>query len=79
MFKFLLAMILFIFIICMILEFFVFLFDVKKWHDAEERINIVPSASVAEPAEHEGSEVSESESDDRQRDSSTISFSWRES
>lgn len=79
MFKFLLAMILIIFIICMILEFFVFLFDVKKWHDAEERINIVSSTSVAESAEHEESEVSESESDDRQRDSSTISFSWRES
>lgn len=77
MFKFLLAMILFIFIICMILEFFVFLFDVKKWHDAEERINIVPSA--VEASEHKESEVSESESDDRQRDSSTISFSWRES
>lgn len=79
MFKFLLAMILIIFIICMILEFFVFLFDVKKWHDAEKRINIVPSASVAESSEHEESEVSESEPDDRQRDSSTISFSWRES
>ena len=77
MFKFLLAMILFIFIICMILEFFVFLFDVKKWHDAEERINIVPSA--VEAAEHKESEVNENESDDRQRDSSTISFSWRES
>lgn len=77
MFKFLLAMILFIFIICMILEFFVFLFDVKKWHDAEERINIVPSA--VEASEHKESEVCESESDDRQRDSSTISFSWRES
>lgn len=77
MFKFLLAMILFIFIICMILEFFVFLFDVKKWHDAEERINIIPSA--VEASEHEESEVTENESDDRQHDSSTISFSWRES
>ena len=79
MFKFLLAIILFIFIICMILEFFVFLFDVKKWHDAEERINIVPSASVAEASDHEESEVNENESDVRQRDSSIISFSWRES
>ena len=77
MFKFLLAMILFIFIICMILEFFVFLFDVKKWHDAEERINIISSA--VEASEHKESEVTENESDDRQHDSSTISFSWRES
>lgn len=75
---FLLKILLLIMCIGAITSIIQFVVDVRKWHDKEEDIKIVPSALDPEQGFTE-SEVKSYADNDGEHNTSTVSFPWSES
>lgn len=72
--------ILFVLLICSIGAYFQFVSDVRKWHDREDDVIVIPSNSDDKESEVIN-DVGDSEPvpDAGERDSSAVSFPWSES
>lgn len=65
-----------IMIIGAVISIFTFVADVWRWHDREEKVVIVPSADDPEDIIEKGDE--DHAADDREYNTSTVSFPWGE-